>query len=284
MANKPTIAIVGPGRLGTALVRALDKAGFRITQVLSQNKPASRRKARTLAGSVRARAATVRDPDLNASLVWFCVPDRAIASAASSLAKATRWKGKLAFHSSGALPSDELVVLRRRGAAVASIHPMMTFVSGSVPSLRGVPFALEGDPAAVRAARKIAQAVGGEPFMIHKRDKAAYHAWGAFTSPLLVAALVTGEQVARAAGLTPSESRKKLLPIVRQTLENYGRLGPAGAFSGPLIRGDVETVRKHLRVLKKIPEAKEVYVALARAALRHLPAQQRRKLERTLRT
>jgi predicted short-subunit dehydrogenase-like oxidoreductase (DUF2520 family) len=94
----------------------------------------------------------------------------------------------------------------------------------------------------------------------------------------LIAALVTAEQVARAAGLSARNARKNILPIVRQTLANYAQLGPAGAFSGPLVRGDVAIVRKHLGVLKRIPGTAEVYVALARAALRNLPVRERRKL------
>jgi predicted short-subunit dehydrogenase-like oxidoreductase (DUF2520 family) len=73
-----------------------------------------------------------------------------------------------------------------------------------------------------------------------------------------------------------------MLPIVRQTIANYAALGPADAFSGPIVRGDTETVRQHLRILKKTPEARDVYLASARAALRYLPSQNRAKLKRDL--
>ncbi len=156
---------------------------------------------------------------------------------------------------------------------------MMTFVSGSIPSLKGVPFAVEGDAAAVRVARQIVKCLGGEAFTIRKQHKAAYHAWGAFASPLLVATLVTAEQLARSIGLSAAQARNRMLPIVRQTIANYEALGPAGAFSGPIVRGDAEVVRKHLQVLRNAPEARDVYLALARAALRYLPAQNRAKLK-----
>ncbi len=282
MAAKLRIAIVGPGRIGTALAVELTRAGYTIAEVISREQPASRRKAQALARRVRARATTLGNPQLDAELIWFCVPDRSIASAARALSQSTQWPKKIAFHSSGALTSDELDLLRRRGAAVASVHPMMTFVSRSVPSLAGVPFALEGDRSALRLARQIARSLEGPAFVIRKRDKAAYHAWGAFTSPLLVAVLVIMEKVAYAAGLTAADARKKMLPIVKQTLKNYDRLGPAGAFSGPLIRGDIEIVRRHLRVLKKVPGARDVYCALARAAMLYLPVGQRKKLQRVL--
>jgi predicted short-subunit dehydrogenase-like oxidoreductase (DUF2520 family) len=282
MAENPSVAIVGPGRLGRALALELRCAGYSISEIVSRDTTASKRKARELARKVDGQASTSDSAGLDADLVWFCVPDREIAVASQQLATATVWKKKIAFHSSGALASDELKALRRRGASVASVHPLMTFVSGSIPSLRGVPFAVEGDAAAVRAARRIVRNLGGEAFTIRKQHKAAYHAWGAFTSPLLVATLVTGERLARAAGLSAVEARKKMLPIVRQTITNYETLGPAGAFSGPIVRGDAEIVRKHLKVLKKVPQARHVYLALARAALRYLPVRNRARLEKAL--
>lgn len=261
---------------------ALRRAGYAIAEIVSRNSAGSKRKARVLARKVRAQASTGETAQLDADLVWFCVPDREIAAVSRQLASVTDWKKKTAFHSSGALASAELNALRRQGAAVASVHPMMTFVHGSVPSLKGVPFGVEGDALAVRVARRIVRDLGGEAFTIHKQHKAAYHAWGAFASPLLVAALATAEQVARAAGLSAAQARKKMLPIVRQTIANYEALGPAGAFSGPIVRGDAEIVRQHLRVLGKVPEARDVYLALARSALRYLPVAQRTRLKRVL--
>jgi predicted short-subunit dehydrogenase-like oxidoreductase (DUF2520 family) len=108
--------------------------------------------------------------------------------------------------------------------------------------------------------------------------KPAYHAWATLTSPLLVAFLKTLEDAAQAAGLTSLGARRKSLPILRQTLTNYSRLGPARAFSGPLIRGDAETVAKHLEVLKKHPRVREVYMTLARAAVRGLPVKNRKRM------
>jgi predicted short-subunit dehydrogenase-like oxidoreductase (DUF2520 family) len=280
--TKPRIAIVGPGRLGSTLTLELRRAGYTISEIVSRNSAASKRNARLLARKVEAHASTRDDAHLDAELVWFCVPDREIAAASRQLASVIDWKKKIAFHSSGALLSDELKALRRAGAMVASVHPLMTFVEGSNPSLKGVPFAVEGDAMAVGVGRRIVRDLGGEAFTIRKEHKAAYHAWGAFTSPLLVATLVSGEQLAWAAGLSAAEARRKMLPIVRQTIANYQALGPAGAFSGPIVRGDAEIVRKHLAVLKKVPAAREVYLALARAALRYLPARNRATLKQAL--
>ncbi len=158
----------------------------------------------------------------------------------------------------------------------------MTFVPGARPSLVGVPFALEGDAAALRVARRIVRDLGGKSFAVPAARKAAYHTWATFTSPLLLAFLVTLEDAARAAGLSLQDARRGSLPIIRQTLENYSRLGPAHSLSGPIIRGDAKTVGKHLAVLRKYPEARAVYVALARSAIRRLRVKNRSELRRLL--
>ncbi len=286
--TKPAIAIVGAGRLATFLAVALRDAGFTITEIIARDSPRSLRRARTLAAKVGAQAVTAHFAALDATLLWFCVPDGQIHLAASDLAAQLRENRKVkvrfALHSSGALSSRELDPLRRAGVAVASVHPLMTFVAGAHPSLTGVPFAIEGDGAAKRVARRIVHELGGESFSLPASRKAAYHAWATLTSPLLLAFLVTLEEAARAAGFTRQDARRKSLPIIRQTLENYSRLGPARSFSGPLIRGDAETVAKHLAVLKKHPGTREVYIALAQAALRGLPVRNRGSLKRMLQT
>jgi predicted short-subunit dehydrogenase-like oxidoreductase (DUF2520 family) len=276
------VAIVGAGALANALAPALREHGYTISKIISRDAPRSRQSARRLAAKVGASSATAKIARLDCDLLWFCVPDRSIPTTAASLANLARDKVRFAFHCSGALSSRELDSLRKDGIAVASVHPLMTFVPGSQPSLRQVPFAIEGDSDATRMARKIVRDLGGESFVISPSRKAAYHAWATMTSPLFLAFLVTLEEAARAAGLTRADSRRKSMPIVRQTLENYFRLGPGHSFSGPIIRGDVETVAKHLAVLRKHSHARDVYLALARSALRRLPVRNRKELERLL--
>lgn len=282
MTRKPSVAIVGAGSLARSLAPALRKSGSTITEIICRDAPSSRRRAQRLAKEVGASACTVQKARLGADLLWLCVPDREIRTVAKTLAGTAPGKVKLAFHSSGALASRELDALRKQGIAAASVHPLMTFVAGGTPSLAGVPFAVEGDTAATRMARRIVSDLGGESFALPASHKAAYHAWATMTSPLFLAFLVTLEEAARMAGLTQEQSRRKSLPIIRQTLDNYARLGPQHSFSGPIIRGDVETVARHLSVLKKHPEVRSVYVALARSAIRRLPAKNRNKLRHLL--
>lgn len=282
MAGLPEIAIVGAGNLGSALAASLRRSGYVIEAIIARSSRASQRKAQSLAKEVGAQVLSDPSGVLRANLIWFCVPDAEIAQAACDFAKKINWKGKVAFHSSGALSSDELAALRIRGAAVASVHPLMTFVRGSRPPLAGVPFALEGDGSAVRTARRIIEDIGAHAYSIRKKDKAAYHAWGTFASPLFTALLATTERVAGLAGVHRKAAKRRIIPILLQTLANYASLEAADAFSGPIIRGDSSTVAQHLHVLRSMPAAREVYSALARSALLYLPAKNKGALKRLL--
>ena len=277
MERKPPIAIVGAGNLGTALALALRKAGYSIDSVIVRGEGKSLARTARLARQIGSRAA-VAYGEINARILWLCVPDAEIARAAASMAEKLQGRGKVALHSSGALSSDELAPLRRKGVAVASVHPLMTFVQRSRPTLAGVSFAIEGDPKAVRLARRIVRDLGGESFNIRKKDKSAYHALGTFASPLLTSLLATTERVASLAGMTNKAARRRMLPILLQTVRNYGSLGPAHGFSGPIVRGDVETVRRHLEVLSSVPVPRQVYLSLVRAALEYLPSKNRELL------
>jgi len=97
-----------------------------------------------------------------------------------------------------------------------------------------------------------------------------------------VATLVTAERVGRAAGLTVPQTRKAMAGILQQTLNNYLQRGPAAAFSGPIKRGDLDTIRRHLAELKRVPGAREVYRALVKSALRDLPAARKDELRRLM--
>ena len=275
------IAILGAGNLASALAASLRGAGYGIDLVVSPGRPGSSR-GRRLARELGPSASLVRADETRAEVFWFCVPDSVIASTARSIANADSWNNKIALHSSGALSSDELQALRAKGAAVASVHPLMTFVRGSRPALKGVPFGIEGDAKAVRVARSIVRDLKALPFDIRKQDKALYHAWGMFLSPLLTALLAASEKVAAAAGIPRAAAKKRMLPILAQTLANYARFGAPGSFSGPIARGDSDTVRQHLKVLRDMPEIRGAYIALARIALQELPAKNRLALQRLL--
>ncbi|HEY2498125.1 MAG TPA: DUF2520 domain-containing protein [Candidatus Angelobacter sp.] len=285
-ADKATITLIGAGNLAQAIGPALKAAGYTIDVVAARETASSRRRAAMLAKNLGARAISLEQAEPVADIVWICHTDDALAATAHALARKQArqgWKDKIVFHSSGALTSDVLAPLRRAGAQAASLHPMMTFVAGATPSMEGVPFAIEGDSRAVAVARRIVRDLGAEAFLIRKAAKPLYHALGSFSSPLIVAALVTAERVGRGAGLNASQTRRIMAPILRQTLKNYLERGAAAAFSGPIKRGDVNTVLRHLKELKRVHGASEVYRALVKSALMDLPSAKRKELTRMVR-
>jgi predicted short-subunit dehydrogenase-like oxidoreductase (DUF2520 family) len=277
-----TVTLIGAGNLAGALGPALRAAGYKIEAVAGRDRAPSRKRAASLAKKLGAQAVALDEVSLASDILWICHTDDALSATARALARRPGWKNKIVFHSSGALTSDVLLPLKRAGAHTASLHPMMTFVPGTAPEMRNVPFAVEGGRRAVAVARQLVQAVGAEIFVVAKASKPLYHALGSFSSPLLVATLVTAERVGRAAGLTRNQTRKVMGPILRQTLKNYLERGAAAAFSGPIQRGDLQTVIRHLRELKRVPGAGEVYRALVKSALLDLPSSKRKELLRLL--
>lgn len=278
--QKRHITLIGAGNLASAIGPALRSAGYRIDAVAGRSLPSSRKRAAALAGKLHTRALRLEDVGPASDIIWLCHTDDALADTAGLLARRSGWQGKIVLHSSGALTSDVLAPLQRAGAHAASLHPMMTFVPRVTPRLKGVPFAVEGDREAVAAARRIVRDLGAESFEIRKEAKVLYHALGSFSSPLLVATLATAERIGRAAGLSQKQLGKLMGPIVQQTVKNYLEKGAAASFSGPIRRGNLNTVRRHLKDLQSVPGASEVYRALVQSALMDLPAENREEMKK----
>ena len=275
--NKPSIAFVGAGALASALAVLLHTRGYTITEVVSRTGVSARRLARRVA----AKSGKLGALPITADVLWLAVPDAEIATCAKELAELGA-RPRVALHSSGALPSSVLEVLAACGDSVASAHPMMTFVAGEPPSLDGVWWALEGEGKAVRAARAIAKDLGSSIFEIKAEEKALYHAFGAMLSPMLVSELTAAGALGLAAGVPKAHLQSVMQPIVERTLANFFANGGAAAFSGPLRRGDVETIKRHISALKKTPAEREVYRALAKYAGNALPTQKKQAIMRLL--
>lgn len=278
MTKKPSVTIVGPGSLGGALAFALRKAGYTLDELVYRR---DRKRAADLARRCGAVAVPFDRARLDASVVWLCVSDGEIANVATALSDRA-WSRKFVFHASGALASDELKPLRKKGASVASVHPMMSFVRRAAASFEGVTFALEGDAAAKRLAAMIARDLGGTSFELKKADKPLYHALGAFSSPLLIAHLAAAEKIGKKLGLKPEQTRRVIGPILQKTLQNYVEHGAAAALSGPLIRGDVETIRKNLRALERVPGTQDIFRGLVKVAAGELPVKRKAEMLKLL--
>jgi predicted short-subunit dehydrogenase-like oxidoreductase (DUF2520 family) len=225
----PTCAIVGAGRLGTALAGALRSTGLEVEGPLGRG------------------AAPVAD------VVVLCVPDAEIAAAAAAIAP-----GPLVGHCSGATGMDVLAPHEAFG-----LHPLMTVPAGGVPPFAGAGCAVAGSTQqAEAAARRLAGRLGMRPTAVADEDRAAYHAAASIAANFLVTLEGAAERLAATAGV----DRALLVPLVRAAVENWGRTGAAEALTGPIARGDEETVaRQRAAVAERTPDLLALFDALADA-------------------
>jgi len=224
-------AIVGRGRLGTALAAALRDAGYDVTGPLG-----------------RGTDAVACAP----GVVLLCVPDAEIASAAALITP-----GPLIGHCSGATGLDAL------GSREAfSLHPLMTVtVAGAVFAGAGAAVAGTTDRA-LATARQLVTDLGMSPVEIAEDDRAAYHAAASMASNFLVTLQAAAERLA----LTTGTERELLVPLVRATVENWARIGPERALTGPVARGDETTIaRQRAAVAERTPELLELFDAMVKA-------------------
>src|ERR1700761_1194953 len=140
--SKASITLIGAGNLAQALGPALRSAGYKIDAVAGRANAQSRKRSFALAKKLGAKAIVLEDTEPQSAIIWICHTDDALANTAKWLAHKSGWKNKTVLHSSGALASDVLAPLKRAGAHIASLHPMMTFVPGSAPQMKDVPFAV----------------------------------------------------------------------------------------------------------------------------------------------
>lgn len=267
-----TLAIVGAGRVGRALGRRLRELGWKVGAVVTRNESSARRAVRFIGAGTALSAMSRRI--LQSTCILIATPDASVASVAEELSRigGEELKGHVILHTSGALDSSVLNAVRRHGAATGSMHPLQTFNGVDVPPLEGKVFTIEGDAQAVRKARKIARAVGANPSPIEARNKPLYHAAGALAAGHTLVVVESAIQLMMSLGMKRSESMRAVLPMTKQVLQNYERLGMKAAWTGPLARGDHEVVAKHLAALQDYsPEYCKAYDALNRLAERILP-------------
>ena len=266
-----TVSIVGAGRVGQTIARRLRSLGWRIGAVVTRSAATARSAVRTIGAGTPHSGLT---PDvLDADVVLIATPDDALAGVANRLAAmgGKKWNGKIVLHTSGALDSGVLAQLARRGADTGSMHPMQTFSGRNAPRLEGAIFAIEGTAPARRLAQQIARSFKAVPVVISARHKPAYHASGAIVAGHALALVESATQMLLKSGFTRRRAFQALLPLIRQMLDNYERLGPQAAWTGPLSRGDYATVSKHVKAMRMFPqEFREAYTALALLSMRVL--------------
>jgi predicted short-subunit dehydrogenase-like oxidoreductase (DUF2520 family) len=258
-----SISIVGPGRVGRTLGKCLHRLGWRIEAVVSRSDASARSGVRWI-GAGTPYGHLTREV-LAADVILLTTPDTGLPKVARGLARVAKdLKGKIVLHTSGALDSSVLAPVARRGAATGSLHPMQTFTGREVPKLKNVIFAIEGAPAARRAAAHIARQLGGAPITLPANEKAAYHAAGTLVAGHGLALIEAATQILLKLGFTRRRALRALLPLMRQMLDNFERVGPRPAWTGPLARKDYAIVAAHAKALRRYPrEFQTAYAALA---------------------
>jgi predicted short-subunit dehydrogenase-like oxidoreductase (DUF2520 family) len=256
--SQRALALVGPGRAGTTVAAALVARGWTAVAVAGRSSAAP--STRAAADRLGAPTVEVADAGRDADLVIVATPDAAIADTAAAFA-ASLQAGALVIHLSGACAVDELDKLHaaRADVEVGALHPLQALPSPEA-GLRRLPgswCAVEGPPSVER----LAVSLGLRPFRVAPGMRAGYHAAATIASNHLVALLGQAARIADRAGVPP----EALLPLVRATVDNVDALGPGDALTGPVARGDADTVARHLEALG--PEDAATYRALAREAL-----------------
>ncbi len=262
------IAIVGAGRVGQALGLLLRRAGARIVAV-SGRSPASAQAAALATGG---RATTDgAQAARGAEVVLVTVPDDAIAEEVGRIAAGGGFSsGQLVVHASGVHGLAPLAAAEAAGARVACAHPLQSFVSvpHAVDELPGTVFGVTAEGDAYQAACTLVRAVGGVPVRIDERHKALYHAAATVASNHLVALEDLAAELFSRAGVPDDVALAALAPLLRSTVSNIRRFGTRPALTGPVARGDIETVRRHLAALEPLPAAqREAYRVLAARAV-----------------
>lgn len=265
MDGSTRIGIVGAGRVGTALGVAISRAGWRVTGVASRD-PARRARFLDLVPTARALA----DPGELAGIadvLLLTVPDDVIADVAAGLVLGS---GQALVHTSGAQPSTILAVVGGVGVEVASFHPLVPFtdLTRAVQALHGATIAIEGDADLVGLLARLAVDLGANPMRTSVSGKAGYHAAAVLAAGGFVALLSAITELASVAGMDEGTALDVFGPLVRAGLANAEAAGVASALTGPFVRGDVGTVRRHLVAIGRFaPDARGVYLALAERQL-----------------
>ena len=252
------VSIVGAGRVGTAIGLALQQVGYTVSAAWSRSR-SGRQRAHAL---LDVPVLEIEEVALAADLVVIAVPDDAIASVAREISTTAR-RGKYVFHTSGATSVHALQPLREGGAHVASLHPLMTFPDADASRLTGAAVAVTCDARDRAAFYRIARAWGGRPFPLDDANKATYHAAAVFASNYIVSSVWAANAIFRTIGV--NNAQPLLNPLIAATIENIVAHGPAKSITGPVVRGDTNTVKRHIETLKQgDAEIANAYRAMAK--------------------
>ncbi len=266
----PESSVIGLGGLGTVLTKALVRCDFPVKSIF--NRTASKAEALASSTGIEKWGAFPSSLDELGSLIFVTVPDSSIEAVAGKIAQIdgeTAYKGRTVVHCSGSESADLLGQLKSKGAATASFHPLQTFSKNSNPDVfEGIYFSLQGDLKAFPPLQKVAHRLGAHTFQITPEQKSQLHAAAVLSSNYLTTLLQAAVEIGSTEGLSPEKVKQALLPLVETTLENAEQFSFNEALTGPIKRGDITTVEKHLNLLEGQNEFRELYCVLGLRALK----------------
>jgi predicted short-subunit dehydrogenase-like oxidoreductase (DUF2520 family) len=280
------IGIIGAGKVGIALGHVLQNKGFTIVAVASRREESLDLARNYIPGKclyTKNVAEVVRDADV----IAITTQDREIHAVSQEIfRKADKLDRKLFFHTSGAHPATELAPLEQKGAILGSLHPLQTFpdVNSGIVALPRTYIFIEGDEKAIPVLDLLASTVGFKAVRIESKNKVLYHLSAVFVCNLLTALMETGEGIVNRIGI----DLVPFFPIIETTLRNIEKKGPLLSLTGPVVRGDAETVASHLEAIKGMETQESVYRMLSLVALemarerKTLKPEEMEKLERVL--
>lgn len=257
-------AIIGAGRLGASLADALLLAGYRVTHLAGRDLDGTARVAASLSGPVVV--CSPGEAVAAADLAFLTVPDDAIEEVAGDMP----WRaGQWVAHCSGASGLDVLSAASDAGAVVGCFHPLQSFPSRAPDAgrFRGVAIGIEAVAPLSNMLEAIARDIGGRTVRLEGVDRALYHAAAVFASNDVVALMSAAARTWALAGLPQGSAREALAPLMLGAAHNVAGAELAQALTGPIARGDIGTVQRHMEALAGSPELQALYSALARELL-----------------
>lgn len=262
--SRPGVTVIGAGAMGRVLAARLHECGYPVLGVISR----TRDHAESLGRKVGARIFSNTPLDLPPAtrLVVCCVPDGQIESVAERLSRVPHaWRQTVVLHTSGALPASALQPLADEGARTLSFHPLQTVTPRSDAAvLDGVYAGIEGPAPAVAAGIEIAVSLGMRYLVLTAEAKPRYHLAASVASNFLVTLNAVVQQILLTLDLDRATAQEVMAPLIRGTLDNLAASTPEDALTGPIVRGDLETVRRHGVALRRyLPHLVPVYAALA---------------------
>ena len=244
-------AIIGCGRVGRALAIALKNAGYPISVIMDHDK-----KVLAIIKELSPESlitSTYLDWP-NFDVLFLAINDDKISSEAEFLANSTiKFKNCVVAHTSGVLTANILAPIRKKGAQIASFHPVQTFsgAQNDTYKLRNSYFALEGEEEAINVLQKMVADIGGKSFVISPELKPFHHLACVLSSNYVITLMSLAVSLFEPIGIPKEQTKSILLPLMKNAVENISHQSLSSSLTGPISRGDTDTVQQHIELLKK---------------------------------